>query len=210
MSFAQAIRNRDVAFISMASFCSNYVFWTLGTWSPAIFQDAIGGGLFIASVYGAVFGLAVLPGQVILGILSDRFKRRGGRKSVFVLNYAPLTLSMVFLGLSIELFPHAGLLLLLIGISAALVAGSWPLMYAVLAETVPSSLHGKVFGFSNLITTLSAIPAPWLAGVLRDSSGTFALPIYIAAVMAAAGGFFAYATTPRFRLRVPVSNRATP
>lgn len=201
MSFVEAIKNRDVILISATSFCTNYIFWMLGTWSPAIFHDAIGGGLFIASLFGAVFGFAVAPGHVLLGSLSDRFSGSVGRKAILVLNYAPLTLGMILLALSIELFPHAVFLLLFIGISSALAAGSWPLMYAVLVQIVPSKIHGKVFGFNNFVTTLAAIPSPWLAGIFRDVSGSFALPVYTGAVMAAVAGVLAYAITPRFRLR---------
>lgn len=203
MSFLQAVKNRDVILLSVTSFCTNYIFWMLGTWSPAIFHDAIGGGLFIASVFGAVFGLAVALGHIFMGTLSDKLSGGIGRKTILVLNYAPLTLGMVLLALSIELFPHPALLLLFIGISAALAAGSWPLMYAALAQIVPSKIHGKVFGFNNFVTTLAAIPSPWLAGILRDISGSFALPVYTGAMMAAIGGLLAYAITPRFRLRVP-------
>jgi len=65
--------------------------------------------------------------------------------------------------------------------------GVWPPYYALLGDLAPKGIVGTTFGLANLIGFLSSWVAPVFTGWIKDTTGSFAGGIYVAAFMLMAG-----------------------
>ena len=61
---------------------------------------------------------------------------------------------------------------LLIGILGFFIAGLWPALYAIIAES-PPKVPGTVCGLSNSMAFPGAILAPIMIGMLKDQTNSF-------------------------------------
>lgn len=142
-----------------------------------------------ASVIVAFMTAVTMAGQIVGGILGDRFNKR--------------------VICTIAMFGHAGgLLALAYGgsliwvIVFALAHGTaWgmrgPLMQAIRADYFGRASFGQIMGFSSMITMLGMMSGPIIAGVLADRLGNYQLGFTVLAIMAAFGSvFFIFGTKP--------------
>lgn len=117
------------------------------------------------SLLVSLMALTMVGAKVIFGALADRWDVRG---LFFCANTALLCalLWMTRAGSYGELMVICGLL----GIAAG---GFLPLLAAIISNRFGVASFGQVMGLVGPFTTLSAL-GPWLAGFLRDSTGSYA------------------------------------
>lgn len=174
--------------------------WFLNTWGPALFMDAGVAGVGHAAAYASSFSLPMLVGLPISGALVDRLS--GTRSQAWFLAglLAGASCLTVALGLGIRL---QGRPVVLLAIAIGVVAfafGGWPSLYVFLsAEALPHRL-GLTYGLANTVWQAGAVSAPLIGGWLRDTTASFAVTCYLAAVLlgiSAAAVLIVYRTEPQ-------------
>ncbi len=169
--------------------------WFLGTWGPDLFLDAGAGGTGRAATFASLFGLAILAGLPVAGLVSDRLLDARARAGFIALLLVAAAALCLLLGAAIRW--HAGLapLVVLTMAVAGLTWGAWsPLMVNVSAEA-PSAHLALTYGLTNALSQSGALAAPVVGGWLRDTTASFASASVAAAAvlgLAAAGVWLVY------------------
>jgi MFS family permease len=119
--------------------------------------------------------LAGVPGQILLGQLSDRI----GREPVwaiaaigFVLTYAALLL--------LPAWPSPAVLWFMVLVQGVLGYGLTSVFGAIPAEIFEGRHYGSIFGTMMLAGICGGAAGPWLAGAIHDATGSYALAFWVA------------------------------
>jgi MFS family permease len=180
------LRNKNLLFIYLASFCSLYAFATAVVWGPTFFQVERGLGLGAAGAYTALVALGGIPAGLIFARLSDRWGRKNLAQGLMPL--AALALA----GMALVRAPTMAVLtLLLYGAFGKL---AWePIAVAWTGDHVsrasPGSM-GTALALFGTIGMTSSIVAPVVAGWIRDRTGSLEGAFLLAAAMLLVGGLF--------------------
>ena len=178
------LRNRNLVFIYMASFCSLYAFATAVVWGPTYFQTERGLGLAVSGAFTAIVALGGIPAGLYFSRLSDRW----GRKpfAIALMPLAGLALAGVALvhGLGFNI-----LLMLVYGATGKL---AWePIAVAWTGDHVnmsnPRSIGAALALFGTIGMTSSVI-APVVGGWIRDQTGSLVGAFILAGALLAIGG----------------------
>lgn len=116
---------------------------------------------------GAV-AIAAIPGQILLGALSDRI----GREWIwtagclgFVISYAAL--------LALEHSPSLTLLYIMVAAQGFLGYALTSVMGAIVAEIFEGPHYGSIFGTITIALISGGAAGPWLAGEIYDATGSY-------------------------------------
>lgn len=186
---AQAMRTRAFWFLALGHALALMVVSAVNVHAVIHISFGLGYTLPAAAAFVALMTVFTLIGQLLGGLLGDRFSKRLTASGAMWLHaLALLTLTYASSTLLIVLF--------------ALVHGlAWgirgPLMQALRADYFGRSAFSTIMGNSMFIVTIGALAGPLLAGVLFDISGDYVLAFTIMAGLAAAGSlFFLFAGKP--------------
>jgi MFS family permease len=119
--------------------------------------------------------LAGIPGQIVLGWLSDRI----GREWVWTvgsLGFAICYSALLMLAAS----PTMPLLYLMVTAQGMLGYGLTSVVGAIPAEIFQSRHYGSIFGTLMLSSIAGGAVGPWLTGVLYDRTGSYTVAFWIA------------------------------
>jgi MFS family permease len=144
-----------------------------------------------ATVVGIV-GVASVAGKAGWGTLSDRV----GREPTYSLAFACVALSVGVLALAgahpRTLLPYA--YAVLIGVGYAVTA---PLTPAISSDLFGGPQFPRIFGMLHLANSLGGALGAWVAGLIFDATGGYALALPIAAGMAVLAPALLWAVAPR-------------
>jgi ACS family D-galactonate transporter-like MFS transporter len=181
-------RYRAVWAMMIGFFCINFVITFFLTWFPSYLIQERGFDLLKVGMFGAIPGLCSILGGFASGIYADRLIRRGAtvtraRKTCLVVGM--LGSSVIALAVVV---PNAALALALLSLSYAFLVFAMVALWCLPADFAPSarqvaSLGGIQNGFGNIASILS----PVFLGILQSITGSFALPLIIAGIVAVAG-----------------------
>ncbi|MBI4792790.1 MAG: MFS transporter [Deltaproteobacteria bacterium] len=133
-------------------------------------------------------GLLSLFSGPVFGVLSDKLSRKAALVMVFTIQ------SLAYLLIAVNL---PGLFLYLSIGFYGIVAWSIPsIMTALIGDYVGPHRTVAVFGFITFIFGIGQIAGPYLAGVLAESTGSFAGSFYLASALAVMGALLS-AALPR-------------
>jgi MFS family permease len=119
--------------------------------------------------------LAGIPGQVVLGHLSDRL----GREWVWTIGSLGFALcGLALLGLRHE--PTPTLLFLMLASQGMLGYGLTSVIGAIPAEVFQGPHYGTIFGTLMLAAIGGGAAGPWVTGALYDATGSYTLAFWIA------------------------------
>ncbi len=193
-------RSRDLWLLNVGGIAAVYALWVVGTWAPAMFKEVGVGELSRASLYASLLGLAAIPGLLLTGWLSDWLVTRGkGRKGLIALELLAIAGSMFLMGYAVEIKADVVALAALVFISGLFIWGIWAPIYALLPELVPAEILGTTYGLTNTTHFLGSLLAPWLTGVIKDVTGSFAWGGYTAGLISVVGWFLILGMRPAFR-----------
>jgi MFS family permease len=123
--------------------------------------------LVAAWALGAVAVIAI-PGQILLGALSDRI----GREWIwtagclgFVISYAAL--------LGLEHAQSSALLYAMVFAQGFLGCGLTSVMGAIVAEIFEGPHYGSIFGTLTIALISGGAVGPWMAGAIHDATGSY-------------------------------------
>lgn len=201
-NYGEIFKNKDVLLLSVAGFTSMYSLWLLGAWAPAMFQEAGVKELARSSVYAGVQGLSALPGLFLSGFVSDKMVGMGrGRKFTAAFQMAALALTLFLMGRAVQLKAGGFAMAITLFFAGALVWGQWAPLFTMVVDLVPHRLLSTAYGFINTIIFAGAFFSPWLTGMVKDLSGSFAWGAYSAAIALLFGTFVVLCISPAFRWR---------
>ena len=120
-------------------------------------------------------GFAGIAGQIGLGYLSDRI----GREWVWTLSSVGFALCYTAL-LVMRSYPTPTLLYAMVVVQGLLGYGLASVYSAIPAEIFQGRHYGAVFGTLSLFSSGGAALGPWVAGIIHDATGSYALAFWVA------------------------------
>ena len=195
-------RHRDLWLLYLGGIPGVYALWMIGSWAPAMLKEIGVSTLAGASLYSSLLGLSAVPGLILTGLISDRLSRRGkGRKGLIAVEFLGITVFLAVFGWGIRERWEAWIMGGLIFIIGCFVWGHWAAYYSLIPEMVPKSILGTVFGFTNSIHFIGGLLAPWLTGLIRDQTASFASACFVASFFCLIGALIIASVRPAFRWR---------
>ncbi|MCG6881160.1 MAG: MFS transporter [Deltaproteobacteria bacterium] len=187
-AYKKAFMGRDLWLMYFLGFALLYAYWLLATWMPSIYMEMGISTITASSVLSGILGLVGLPGLFIIGTLSDTFSERGFDRKWFIAGSALMwTLLMLAMAYAVETRCSSAVITILYLTSGFFAFGVWPPYYALLGDLAPKGIIGTTFGLANLIGFLSSWVAPFFTGWIKDTTGSFAGGMYVAAFVLMAG-----------------------
>ncbi len=153
--------------------------------------------LVAAWALGAVAVIAI-PGQIILGALSDRI----GREWIWTAACSGFFATYVAL-IALEHAPSNAMLYLMIVTQGFFGYALTSVMGAIVAEIFDGPHYGTIFGTITVALIGGGAAGPWLAGIIHDHTGSYRMAFILFAgcsIVSAAAIWFA---APRKVRRVP-------
>jgi len=187
-AYKKAFMGRDLWLMYVLGFAWLYAYWLLATWMPSIYMEIGITTITTSSVLSGILGLVGLPGLFVIGTLSDVFSRRGlGRKWFVAGSTMCWAILMLLMAYAVGAHCSSTLMTVFYLCSGFFAFGGWPAYYALLGDLAPKNIMGTTFGLANLIGFLSSWVAPFFTGWIKDTTGSFAGGMYVAAFVLMAG-----------------------
>jgi sugar phosphate permease len=150
----------------------------------------LGLGFKTASFLATVHGLSQVAGVLTIPMLSDRIGRR------WTLVGSNLFIGLAILGVVVSagdvVFLYAS-----VGLFGVFYGATWPLYGACAGDHFPQGVMGTVIGAWTPLYGLGAILANFLAGRIRDLTGSFQAAFLLAVLLALAASFLMSRVKPR-------------
>jgi MFS family permease len=136
--------------------------------------------------------LVGIPGQIVLGYVSDRV----GREWVWTVGAAGFMVCYVAL-LMLREAPTSALLWLMVLSQGMLGYGLTSVVGAIPAEIFQGRHYGTIFGTIMLAAIGGGAAGPWLTGVIHDATGSYVMAWWIAIACSALSGAAIWLAAPR-------------
>ncbi|MBN9043577.1 MAG: MFS transporter [Rhizobiales bacterium 62-47] len=163
-----AVQVHQTKYLTEVGFSSNLAVWALG----------------LVSLLG-------IPGQIVLGYLSDRV----GREWIWTIS--GLGFAVCFAALfALEYFPSLGLVYVMVLAQGVLGYGVTAIMAAVVVEIFEGRHYGVIFGTVMLAGLAGAASGPWVTGVLHDMYGTYAVAFLLGMGVSIVGALTIWMASP--------------
>jgi MFS family permease len=133
-----------------------------------------------------------VPGQIVLGHLSDRI----GREWVWTIGNGGFVISCLTL-LALPATPTALLLWLMVITQGTVGYGITSVMGAIPAERFAGRHFGSIFGTAMMAAIIGGAAGPWVGGVSHDLTGSYAIAFSLAAACSAFSAIAIWPGVPR-------------
>ncbi|HLI98434.1 MAG TPA: MFS transporter [Bradyrhizobium sp.] len=140
---------------------------------------------------GAV-SLLGIPGQIMLGHLSDRI----GREWVWSIGCAGFAICFAAL-IALAREPALALVYVMVFAQGALGYGLTSIMGAVVVEIFQGKHYGSIFGTIMVAALAGGAAGPWVTGLLHDLTGNYVVAFAIGIAMSALSAFAIWLASPR-------------
>jgi MFS family permease len=139
-----------------------------------------------------VVSLLGIPGQILLGHVSDRVGRE------WIWSVSCLGFAICFAALiALKFYPILLLVWVMVLAQGALGYGLTSIMGAVVAEIFQGKHYGSIFGTVMLAALAGGAAGPWVTGFLHDLSGSYTLAFMIGIVVSGFSAFAIWMASPR-------------
>jgi MFS family permease len=136
--------------------------------------------------------LAGIPGQIVLGHLSDRIGRE------WVWTAGCLGFGLCYLALLVLPYaPTPALLYVMVASQGMLGYGLASVVGAIPAEIFQGRHYGSIFGTLMLAALAGGAAGPWATGALYDATGSYASAFWIAIICSALSALAIWLAAPR-------------
>ncbi len=187
MSWGELLRNRNVLGLSLGQAALLFNLYFLLTWLPTFLVEQHHLTLLRTGILGSIPWFFGLLGVLAGGWTSDRLVRRGWPvlRARQVVLASGLVLGMVSLASAFTQSLTATLVCLSVSVFGVLLTNS--VAWAANAEVAPASQAGRVAAVQNCVGNAGGLLAPVTVGVLLQLTGSWAVPMLAAAVVACLG-----------------------
>src|SRR5437660_1319163 len=174
-TLGKALRTSRFWWMATGYFCGLFVWYAVQVHQTKYLIE-IGFGPTEAAWALGLVSLVAVPGQIGFGHLSDRI----GREWVWTIGNAGFFVCCLIL-IGLRGMPSLALLYVMIIAQGTLGYSLTSVMGAIPAEIFEGRHYGSIFGTVMLAAILGGAAGPWIAGVLYDSTGSYAVAFWIAA-----------------------------
>ena len=182
------VRHRDIWALTGGYFCLLYILYTFITWLPSYLVEdrgltVLGSGVATSIPWAVAFVAGILGGRI-----SDAALRRGvstlnARKIVLV---GGMVAALAIIGTAVASSAWVAIVFLAVSTSGIIVANG--AVWAVTQDVMRAlGLAGSATGFVNAIGNVGGILGPIVTGALAYATGSFLVPLGMAAVLALVG-----------------------
>lgn len=185
---AKAIRTRRFWWLCIGFFCGGYAWYAVQVHQTKYLVE-IGFSPMEAAWSLGLVAMVGIPGQILLGALSDRI----GREIVWTIAAAGFAICYAAL-LALAAGPSQSLLYLMVLSQGMLGYSFTSLIGAVVAEIFEGPHFGSIFSLIMVSLLVGGAVGPWVTGVLYDIEGTYTVAFVVAlcfSVLGAASIWFA-------------------
>jgi MFS family permease len=173
-TLSRALRTARFWYIAVGYFCGLFAWYAVQVHQTKYLVEIGFSVTQAAWVLGGV-SLAGIPGQIVLGHVSDRI----GREWVWTVGSLGFALCYLAL-LGLRQAPTLTLLYLMVMAQGLLGYGLTSVIGAIPAEIFQGPHYGTIFGTLMLAAILGGAAGPWVTGALHDATGSYALAFWIA------------------------------
>ncbi len=174
-TLARAIRTRRFWWVVLAFFCA-LVAWYAVQVHQTKYLVEVGFSPMVAAWALGIVSVVAIPGQIVLGALSDRIGREWVW-SIGCLGFAVCYTALIALDHS----PSRFLLYVMIVSQGALGYAITSVMGPIVAEIFEGPHYGTIFGTITVALICGGAAGPWAAGVIFDETGSYG-PAFIVAL----------------------------
>jgi len=146
--------------------------------------------------------VVAIPGQIVLGALSDRV----GREWVWAAGCAGFAICYAAL-IELEQFPSNTLLYLMVVAQGFLGYALTSVMGPIVAEIFEGPHYGSIFGTITVALIGGGAAGPWMTGVIHDITGSYRLAFVVAIVCCIVSATAIWRAAPRKVRPVPGRSR---
>jgi len=173
-TLARAIRTGRFWWIVLGYFCALIAWYAVQVHQTKYLIEIGFKPLTAAWALGFVSVVAI-PGQIVLGALSDRV----GREWVWAAGCAGFAICYAAL-IELEQFPCNGLLYLMVVAQGFLGYALTSVMGPIVAEIFDGPHYGSIFGTITVALIGGGAAGPWMTGVIHDITGSYRLAFVVA------------------------------
>ncbi len=181
---SRALRTGRFWWVVLGYFCALFAWYAVQIHQTKYLLEVGFTPIVAAWALGLVSAVAI-PGQIVLGALSDRI----GREWIWSIACAGFAVSYVAL-IALDGGPNEVLLVIMVVLQGALGYSMTSVMGPIVAEIFEGPNYGAIFGTVTVALISGGAAGPWIAGLIRDTAGdyrpAFALAITLCCVSAIA------------------------
>jgi MFS family permease len=187
----RALATRRFWWIALGYFCALYVWYAVQVHQTKYLLE-IGFDRDLSAWALGLVSLVGIPGQIVLGHLSDRI----GREWVWAIASFGFLLCFVLL-IALQYSPAPPLLYLMVAAQGLLGYGITSVLGAIVAEIFQGRRYGSIFGSLMVLALIGAAAGPWVTGLLHDRLGGYTLAFAIAAGLSGLSALAIWRASPR-------------
>jgi MFS family permease len=171
---SKAMRTSRFWWIVLGYFCG-LVAWYAVQVHQTKYLTEIGFTPFVAAWALGVVSVIGIPGQIVLGALSDRI----GREWVWTMGCTGFAICYVAL-IALEHSPSRALLYVMVISQGFLGYALTSVMGPIVAEIFEGPHYGSIFGMITVALISGGAAGPWIAGMIHDATGSYQLAFLLA------------------------------
>ena len=176
-TLSRALRTSRFWWLALAFFGALYIWYAVQVHQTKYLLD-IGFSSGVAAWALGMVSLFGVPGQILLGHLSDRI----GREWIWSISALGFVICFVAL-IGLQYQPSLLLLYVMVIVQGLLGYGFTSVLGAVATEIFQGEQFGSIFGTLTLAALAGGATGPWLTGLLHDLYGTYTLAFVIGIVI---------------------------
>jgi MFS family permease len=187
---ARAARTARFWWIALAYFCGGFVWYAVQVHQTKYLVEVGFGPMEAAWALGLVAMVGV-PGQIVLGALSDRI----GREIVWSITSVGFAICYVAL-LALAAGPSQPLLYVMVLSQGLLGYAMTSVMGPIVAEIFEGPHFGSIFGVLSMILIGGGAAGPLVAGMVHDRTGSYSGAFILSIVLCAVSIFAMWRASP--------------
>ncbi|WP_375413739.1 MFS transporter [uncultured Bradyrhizobium sp.] len=187
----RAIRTRRFWWLALGYFCGLYGWYAVQVHQTKYLLD-IGFNPGTAAWALGMVSLLGIPGQILLGHLSDRV----GREWIWTASCLGFAICFAAL-IALARVPTFTLLYVMVAAQGALGYGVTSIMGAVVLEIFEGEHYGTIFGTLMLSALAGGAAGPWVTGVLHDIYGDYTIAFAIGIAVSGLSAATIWLAAPR-------------
>ena len=172
-TLSRAVRTARFWWLALGYFCALYIWYAVQVHQTKYLLD-IGFSPGVAVWALGVVSLLGIPGQIVLGHLSDRL----GREWIWTASCMGFAICYAAL-IALAHVPTLMLVYVAVLAQGALGYGLTSILGAVVVEIFQGKHYGSIFGSVMLAGLAGGASGPWITGLLHDLSGNYTIAFAI-------------------------------
>jgi MFS family permease len=196
-TLARAVRTGRFWWIVLGYFCALFAWYAVQVHQTKYLME-IGFTPLVAAWSLGVVSVAGIPGQIVLGALSDRL----GREWIWTAGCAGFAICYAAL-IGLEQVQSNVLLYVMVLSQGFLGYALTSVMGPIVVEIFEGPHYGSIFGTITVASIGGGAAGPWLAGVIHDATGSYRLAFVGAIAGCVTSAVAIWMAAPRKVRRVP-------